>query len=76
MPFRLSNTSISFQGYINKVLVEKLDTFVIVYLDNIFIYIKDLGQEYVEVMQWVLDILRNNGLFANLKKSWFHKVKV
>ena len=27
-------------------------------------------------MQWILDILRKNGLFANLKKCWFHKDKV
>ena len=41
MPFRLSNVPASFQGYINKILAEKLDIFVIVYLDDIFIYIKD-----------------------------------
>ena len=32
----------SFQGYINKILVKKLNIFVIIYLDNILIYIKDL----------------------------------
>ena len=41
MPFKLSNALISFQSYINKILVEKLDIFVIVYLDDILIYIKD-----------------------------------
>ena len=43
MLFGLSNTPASFQGYINKILVEKLDIFVIVYLDDIFIYIEDQG---------------------------------
>ena len=43
MFFKLSNVSASFQGYINKILVEKLDIFVIVYLDDILIYTKDLG---------------------------------
>ncbi len=38
----------SFQGYINKILTKKLNIFVIVYLDNILIYIKDLGQPHVE----------------------------
>ena len=38
IPFGLSNALASFQGYINKILVEKLDIFVIVYLDDIFIY--------------------------------------
>ena len=39
--FRSSNAPASFQGYINKILVEKLNTFVIIYLDNILIYNKD-----------------------------------
>ena len=43
MPFRLSNAPASFQGYINKILAEKLNIFVIVYLDDIFIYIKNLS---------------------------------
>ena len=44
MPFGLSNTPASFQGYINKILAEKLDIFVIVYLDDILIYTEDQGQ--------------------------------
>ena len=44
MPFKLSNISANFQDYINKILAEKLDIFVIVYLDNIFIYTEDQGQ--------------------------------
>ena len=41
--FGLSNAPTTFQGYINKILAEKLDIFVIVYLDNILIYTKDPG---------------------------------
>lgn len=37
--FGLSNTLASFQDYINKILTGKLHVFVIVYLDNILIYI-------------------------------------
>ena len=43
MPFRLSNAPASFQGHINKILAEKLEVFVIIYLDDIFIYIEDPG---------------------------------
>ena len=76
MPFGLFNAPVSFQGYINKILTEKLDIFVIVYLDDIVIYTKDQDQGHVEVIQWVLDLLRKNGLFANLKKCRFHKEKM
>ena len=50
MPFGLSNALASFQSYINKILAEKLNIFVIVYLNDIFIYIKDLGQAYVNAV--------------------------
>ena len=70
--FGLSNAPASFQGYINKILAKKLDVFDIVYLDNILIYTEDEGQGHVEAVWWVLDLLRKNGFFANLKKCWFH----
>ena len=50
MPFGLTNAPRSFQGYVNKILAEKLDIFVIVYLDDILIYTKDLEKAYVEVI--------------------------
>ena len=50
MPFGLSNAPASFQGYINKILAEKLDVFVIVYLDDILIYTDDTGQGHVEAV--------------------------
>ena len=76
MPFGLSNASASFQGYINKILAKKLDIFVIVYLDDILIYTEDPGQPHVDAVWWVLEELRRNGLFANLKKCRFHKDEV
>ena len=42
--FGLSNAPASFQVYINKFLSKKLDIFIIVYLNDIFIYTKDPGQ--------------------------------
>lgn len=50
MLFGLSNVSAGFQGYINKILAEKLDVFVIVYLDDILIYTKNEGQSHVEAV--------------------------
>ena len=50
MLFSFSNALVIFQGYINKIFVEKLDIFIIIYLDNILIYTKDLSQSFVEVV--------------------------
>ena len=76
MPFGLSNAPATFQGYVNKILAEKLDIFVIVYLDDILIYTEDPGQPHVETVRWVLDQLRKYLLFANLKKCRFHQDEV
>ena len=76
MPFGFSNSPASFQGYINKILVKKLDIFVIVYLDDILIYTEDPGQPYVEAVSWVLEHLQKHGLFAKLKKCQFYKDEV
>ena len=43
IPFCFSNAPATFQGYVNKILAEKLDIFIIVYLDDILIYTKDPG---------------------------------
>ena len=72
MPFGLSNAPASFQGYVNKILAEKLDVFVIVYLDDILIYTENAGRGHVEAVRWVLGELRKHGLFGNLKKCRFH----
>ena len=76
MFFALFNALASFQSYINKILAKKLDVFVIVYLNDIFIYIKDKGHDYVKVVWWVLDFLRKNSLFTNLKKCRFYHNKI
>ena len=73
MPFGLTNALASFQRYINKILAEKLDIFVIVYLDDILIYTEDDGDGHVAAVRWVLEQLRKFSLYANLKKCRFHQ---
>ena len=72
----LTNAPASFQGFINKILAVKLNIFVIVYLDNILIYIDNDRNGYVAVVRWVLEQLRKFSLFANLKKCQCHQDKV
>ena len=55
MLFGLSNASATFQGYVNKILAEKLDIFVTIYLDDILIYTEGLDQPYIKIVHWVLN---------------------
>ncbi len=76
MPFGFSNAPASFQGYINKIFAEKLDIFVVVYLDDILIYTEDPRQPQVKAVRWLLEQLRKHGLYVNLKKCRFHEDEV
>lgn len=73
---QIINILVSFEGYINKILAEKFDTFVIVYLDDMIIYIKILDQSQVEAVRLVLDFFWKYGLFINIKKCQFYKDKI
>ncbi len=57
-------------------MAEKLDVFMIVYLDNILIYTKSESEEHVQAVWWVLDQLRKHSLYTKLKKCRFHQDKV
>ena len=76
MSFGLTNASASFQGYINKILSEKLDIFVIVYLNDIIIYTDDDGNGYIIAVRWVLKQLKKFLLYTNLKKCRFYQEEV
>lgn len=71
MLFGLSNAPASFQGYINKIRGEKLDIFVIIYLDDILICTKT--QDKVTLTRCD-GYSRTSSLFANLKNCRFHKL--
>jgi hypothetical protein len=53
MPFGLTNAPATFQAYINNVLRKYLDVFVVVYLDDILVYLKIYG-DYVRDIRKVL----------------------
>ena len=55
MIFGFFNAPGIFQGYINKIVAENLDIFVIVYLNDIVIYVKNLSQPHIKAINWALD---------------------
>ena len=76
MLFGQSTASTSFQGYINKILAKKLNIFVIVYLDDILIYIKDKKQGYINAVWGFFEKLKKYNFFANFKKCCFYNNKI
>ena len=50
MFFNLFNNLGSFKGYVNKNKKKKLNVFIIVYFDDILIYIINIGQNHLEAV--------------------------
>ena len=50
MLFDLNNILATFQGYINKILTDKLNIFVIVYLNDTFIFTESKREKYVQAI--------------------------
>jgi hypothetical protein len=70
MPFGLCNAPTTLTRLMNDVLCPYLDSFVIVYLDNILVYNSTLEEHISQFMQ-VLETLKKHQLLANLKKCEF-----
>src|SRR6202043_428637 len=71
MPFGLTNAPATFQHFMNDIFSDLLDTFMVVYLDDILIYSED-PKQHVEHVCEVLRRLWENGLFLNPAKCEFH----
>jgi len=70
MQFGLINILAMFQKRINSILGEYLDEFVIVYLNDIIIYLEN-KEEYREHVKWVLKRLQEEQMPVVIKKYKF-----
>ncbi|CAA0827097.1 Uncharacterized mitochondrial protein AtMg00860, partial [Striga hermonthica] len=75
MPFGLSNASTVFMDLMNRVFHPFLDQFVIVFIDDILFYSRDIDQ-HKEHLRIVLETLRREKLYAKFSKCefWLNRV--
>jgi hypothetical protein len=70
MSFGLTNAPAYFMNLMNKVFMEYLDRFVVVFIDDILIYSKS-DSDHEEHLRLVLQKLRDNQLYAKYSKCEF-----
>ena len=75
MPFGLCNAPSTFQWLMNIIFEKEINSFILVYLDDILIYSRSIGEHWNH-MKCALDKLRRSKLFAKLQKCEFLKDQV
>ena len=70
MSFGLTNAPAYFMSMMNKVFMEFLDKFVVVFIDDILVYSKN-EEEHKEHLHLVLQKLREHQLYAKFSKCEF-----
>ena len=70
MSFGLTNAPAYFMSMMNKVFMEFLDKFVVVFIDDILVYSKN-EEEHKEHLRLVLEKLREHQLYAKFSKCDF-----
>ena len=71
MLFGLINVPTLYQSLINNIFRKYLDDFMVVYLNDIFIYSK-IKEEYIKHVIIVLEVLKKADIRINGAKSVFH----
>jgi len=70
MSFELTNAPAYFMYLMNKVFMEYLDKFVVVFINDILVYFKN-EEEHEEHLRLVLQKLRENQLYVKFSKCEF-----
>ena len=70
MSFGLTNAPAYFMNLMNKVFMELLDKFVVVFIDDILVYSKN-EEEHKEHLRLLLEKLREHQLYAKFSKCEF-----
>jgi hypothetical protein len=70
MSFRLTNAPIYFMYLMNKVFMEYLDKFIVVFIEDILIFSR-MEEEHEVHLRLVLEKLRVHQLYANFRKCEF-----
>ena len=75
MPFGLTNAPAAFMDLMNRVFHPYLDQFIIVFIDNILVYSKNV-EEHAVHLRIVLQKLRDKQLYAKFSKCefWLNEV--
>jgi hypothetical protein len=75
MPFGLTNAPAFFMNLMNKVFMEELDKFIVVFIDDVLIYSKS-REDHEHHLRIVLERLRAHQLYAKLNKCefWLEKI--
>jgi hypothetical protein len=75
MSFGLTNAPAYFMNLMNKVFMDELDKFVVVFIDDILVYSKSI-QEHEQHLRVVLEKLRMHKLYAKFSKCEFWQERV
>ena len=75
MPFGVTNAPATFQRMMNEIFKDELDSFVLVYLDDILIFSKTL-EDHIQHIRRALEKLREAKLYARLHKCAFFQKRV
>lgn len=72
MPFGLVNVPATFMTLLNQIFRKYLDKFLIVYLDDLLVYLKS-WEEHLEHLELVLKEMRKTKLYIKLSKCELQK---